>query len=280
MVIENFNILYLVIIFVVAYYILHIFDSRFGHLIRPTLNKNYDLNRDLEYEELKKQLEDQKQIFISQLEAQAKLFEQKLEQQKQQFEIKIKSLEQYNSYLMQRIASREKTNQSTEYIDNNKMLFVSAEDAFYSRDRVALFRAGLRFTTLRDCNSEMLNKELRRGRESGRPYRLVLVSAHGYEGGIQLSDGIFSGDYFASNFFGVEIALFASCKSFNILNDLIGIVDYSIGLMDDIETDLAEDFIYNFWKEYLETMNAIKAFENVKKVMPEISDRVIISYKG
>lgn len=264
----------ILITIVISYYGLRILDHKFGSLFRPVpLNDNTE-----ELRRLKSELESQRILFIAQLKAQADEFERKMKDQRESFEAKIRNLEQHNAFLMERLITRERAEKTEEYVDQNKMLFVSCDEQFYARDRTALFRAGLKFTTLRRATSAILTRELRKGREGGRPYHLVVVSAHGTGEGIMLADGLKPGDWFARNFFGVEVALFAACQSFQILDDLTGIVTYSIGMMDDIETELAEDFIYIFWREYIITKNPIQAFENVKRIMPELSDRVTIRY--
>lgn len=276
---ETTNLILIIFTVVAGYYCLRIIDSKLGNSIRPILNRNSDMNNHDEIALLKKELENQKKLFLDQLNAQAIQFEDRLEQQRVLFEGKIQSLQDHNNYLMERLASRDKSIDNGKMVDNNEMLFISTTEEFYCRDRTTLFRAGMRFTTLRKATSQIVSRELRHAREGGNQYSLIVVSAHGNENGIQLSDAIKPGEWWSQNLFGVDIAFFAACQSFQILNDLTGIVKYAVGMMDDIETELAEDFIYIFWREYQSTKNALTAFNNAKETLPELSDRIALRHK-
>lgn len=265
----------IIVMMVVCYYCLKLLDSRFGHFFKPVI----EASSEIELEKLREELRSQQKFFVSQLKSQAEDFEKRLADQREVFERRIKTLEQHNDYLMQRLVARERTEANRHYVDDNKAIFISLEPNFYQRDRTALFRSGLKFTALRTENKNAISRELRHARETGRPFRLALISAHGNDEGILCGGEVVPGEWWSQNLFGIEVALFAACESFGILNDLVGIVDYSIGMMDSIETELAEDFIYIFWREYQTVHNPIEAFGNAKEILPELSDRVTIRFR-
>lgn len=279
--IEIPSIITIVVLVVGCYFLLNLIDAKLGNSFKPrVVDQTVMFDNNAEINKLREQIDRQKQLFIEQLAAQAALFETKLEQQKEIFERKIKVLEQHNEYLMQRLMAQERPLANSSKTVSTRTLFISSENEFYQRDRTTLFRSGVKFISLHGANSTVIQKELRAARNENNPFKVVIISAHGNEEGILLDDGLKDSQFWADVLFEVDLAFFTSCKSFGILNDLVGIVQYSIGMMDNIETELAEDFVYLFFREFTIYKNPKIAFQNAINTMPEISDRVTIRYRG
>lgn len=157
---------------------------------------------------------------------------------------------------------------------NRPVLLVYGVDAFGEQDRQALKRAGITFFRLRSADLETLKAELQRRRSDGNLYDIVHISAHG--GGEELifdNDSV-SGQELSDVLSGVRGIFLATCSNQKVADKLVGIVKYVIVVYEEIDTNDAANFVFEFYKRYRTNLDVETSFADSLAVMPHISEFV------
>lgn len=157
---------------------------------------------------------------------------------------------------------------------NRPVLLVYGIDAFGEQDRQALKKAGIAFFRLRSADLETLKAELQRRRSDGNLYDIVHISAHG--GGEELifdNDSV-SGQELSDVLSGVRGIFLATCSNQKVADKLVGIVKYVIVVYEEIDTNDAANFVFEFYKRYRTSQNVETSFAEAMAVLPHISEFV------
>lgn len=154
------------------------------------------------------------------------------------------------------------------------VLLVYGVEEFGNQDRQALRKAGITFFRLKSASLEDLNTELHRRRSDGTLYDIVHISSHGGDTGILLDTDLVSGEKLSEVLNGVNGIFLGTCNNQKIADKLVGIVKYVIVVYEDIESTLASDFVYEFYKRYKMDLDIEKAFEGATSVMPQVAEFV------
>lgn len=157
---------------------------------------------------------------------------------------------------------------------NRPVLLVYGVDAFGEQDRQALKKAGITFFRLRSADLETLKAELQRRRSEGNLYDIVHISAHG--GGEELifdNDSV-SGQELSDVLSGVRGIFLATCSNQKVADKLVGIVKYVIVVYEEIDTNDAANFVFEFYKRYRTSQNVETSFAEAMAVLPHISEFV------
>lgn len=153
-------------------------------------------------------------------------------------------------------------------------LLVMGENSFGMADRNALRRAGVLFHRLVDAKFVDLREELHRKRSEGRQYRIVHISSHAGESGIQFSDGTRTGQEVSDIMDGVELLFLASCSNVKLADSILGVVDNVIVVYEQVDTDEMEHFVYEFYNELKKDFEIKRSFTAALIKMPSISEYV------
>ena len=135
-------------------------------------------------------------------------------------------------------------------------------------------KAGITFFRLKSASLDDLNTELQRRRSDGNLYDVVHISSHGCDNGILLDTEIIGGDKLSEVLSGVRAIFLGTCNNQKIADRLVGIVKYVIVVYEEIESNLAADFVYEFYKRYKVDLDIEKSFEGAISVMPQVSEFV------
>lgn len=160
------------------------------------------------------------------------------------------------------------------------VLLVYGIDAFGEQDRQALKKAGITFFRLRSASLEALREELHRRRSDGNLYDIVHISAHG--GGEELifdNDSV-SGQELSDVLSGVKGIFLATCSNQKVADKLVGIVKYVIVVYEEIDTNDAANFVFEFYKRYRINLDIEASFAESMAIMPQISEFVDLRIGG
>lgn len=214
----------------------------------------------------------------------------KLKQQIGELERKIAALEATIQVLLNNIPQNNQkqvveVNISDEKAPTQKrvarpVLLVYGEPDFGEEDRTAMRRAGLSFFRLRNASLKSLYDELQRRRSEGTLYDMVHISSHGNLDNIGLGEEVVDGHDLSNIFSGVRGVFLNTCSNQYVADKLVGVVTYVIVIYDEIETGVAANFAYEFYKRYAQDMDIEKAFAGALLVMPDISDFVDLRIGG
>lgn len=160
------------------------------------------------------------------------------------------------------------------------VLLVYGEPEFGELDRNAMRRAGVSFFRLVSSNLEDLKNELQRRRSEGRMYDVVHLSSHGGSGTVMLNADTVSGIQLSDVLNGVRCVFLATCSNQLVADKLIGVVSYVIAVYEEIDTEDAGNFTYEFYKRYKESLNIEESFNGALAVMPSISEFVDLRIGG
>lgn len=160
------------------------------------------------------------------------------------------------------------------------VLLVYGDEKFGDQDRNAMRRAGVTFFRLRSATLESLRTELHRRRSDGNLYDMVHISSHGSAEGIQFEQSIVDGQDLSEVFSGVRGIFLATCSNQLIADKLVGIVKYVIVVYEEIETTMATDFVFEFYKRYKINQDIEASFVGAVTVMPQIGEFVDLRIGG
>lgn len=160
------------------------------------------------------------------------------------------------------------------------VLLVYGVEQFGNEDRQALRKAGITFFRLRSASLDDLRTELQRRRSDGTLYDVVHISSHGCDKGILFDSEMVDGDELGEILSGVRAIFLGTCNNQKIADRLVGIVKYVIVVYEEIDTKLASNFVYEFYKRYKAEMDIEKSFEGAISVMPEVSEFVDLRIGG
>lgn len=160
------------------------------------------------------------------------------------------------------------------------VLLVYGVEQFGNEDRQALRKAGITFFRLRSASLDDLRTELQRRRSDGTLYDVVHISSHGSDKGILFDSELVDGNELGEILSGVRAIFLGTCNNQKIADRLVGIVKYVIVVYEEIDTKLASDFVFEFYKRYKIEMDIEKSFEGAINVMPEISEFVDLRIGG
>lgn len=160
------------------------------------------------------------------------------------------------------------------------VLLVYGEPEFGEQDRTAMRRAGLSFFRLKAASLKSLYDELQRRRSEGTLYDMVHISSHGDLTSIGLGEEAVDGSDLSNIFSGIRGVFLNTCSNQYIADKLIGVVNFVIVIYDDIESEIAASFAYEFYKRYALDMDIEKSFAGALLIMPDISDFVDIRIGG
>ena len=135
-------------------------------------------------------------------------------------------------------------------------------------------RAGVSFFRLKSASLDDLRTELQRRRSDGNLYDVVHISSHGGETGLLLEKTLVSGNELSEALSGVRAIFLGTCTNQKIADKLVGIVKYVIVVYEEIDTTLASDFVFEFYKRYKPQMNIEEAFNGALSVLPQVSEFV------
>lgn len=160
------------------------------------------------------------------------------------------------------------------------VLLVYGVEQFGNEDRQALRKAGITFFRLRSASLDDLRTELQRRRSDGTLYDVVHISSHGSDKGILFDSELVDGNELGEILSGVRAIFLGTCNNQKIADRLVGIVKYVIVVYEEIDTKLASNFVYEFYKRYKTEMDIEKSFEGAISVMPEVSEFVDLRIGG
>lgn len=160
------------------------------------------------------------------------------------------------------------------------VLLVYGTESFGADDAQALRRAGVAFFRIRSASLDDLHTELQRRRSDGTLYDVVHISSHGSDKGILFDSELVDGDELGEILSGVRAIFLGTCNNQKIADRLVGIVKYVIVVYEEIDTKLASNFVYEFYKRYKTEMDIEKSFEGAISVMPEVSEFVDLRIGG
>ena len=153
-------------------------------------------------------------------------------------------------------------------------LLVMGDNSFGTADRNALRRAGVLFHRLLDGSFKSLREELQRKRSEGRQYKIVHISSHASEHGVQFSDGIFTGDDLSNILDDVQLLFLASCNNVVIADRILGIVDNIIVVYENVDTKDMESFVFEFYNELKIKFDIDTSFNSAIRKVPSVSEFV------
>ena len=154
------------------------------------------------------------------------------------------------------------------------VLLVYGVDAFGEQDRQALKKAGITFFRLRSASLEALREELHRRRSDGNLYDIVHISAHGGGEEIIFDNDSVSGQELSDVLSGVRGIFLATCSNQKVADKLVGIVKYVIFVCEEIDTNDAANFVFEFYRRYRTNLDIEASFAEAMAVMPQISEFV------
>jgi hypothetical protein len=157
---------------------------------------------------------------------------------------------------------------------NRPVLLVYGVDAFGEQDRQALKKAGITFFRLRSASLEALREELHRRRSDGNLYDIVHISAHGGGEELLFENDSISGNELSDALSGVRGIFLATCSNQKVADKLVGIVKYVIVVYEEIDTNDAANFVFEFYKRYRTNLDVEASFAEAMAVMPQISEFV------
>lgn len=160
------------------------------------------------------------------------------------------------------------------------VLLVYGEAEFGEADRNAMRRAGVSFFRLVSSNLEDLRVELQRRRSEGRMYDVVHLAAHGGSGNVMLSGDVINGTQLSEVLNGVRCIFLSTCSNQLVADKIIGIVKYAVVVYEEIDTEDAANFTYEFYRRYKENFDVEGAFTEAIRVMPQISEYVDLRVGG
>lgn len=160
------------------------------------------------------------------------------------------------------------------------VLLVYGTEKFGTEDAQALRKAGVTFFRIRSASLDDLRTELQRRRSDGTLYDIVHISSHGNDLGVLFENDVVDGGELGDVLSGVNAVFLATCNNQKIADKLVGIVKYVIVVYEDIDTALAANFVYEFYKRYKIELNIEKSFDGAMSVMPEIAEFVDLRIGG
>lgn len=160
------------------------------------------------------------------------------------------------------------------------VLLVYGVDEFGEQDRAALRKAGVTFFRLKSASLDDLRTELQRRRSDGNLYDVVHISSHGSDKGLLLESDLVSGGELSEILDGVRVIFLGTCNNQKIADKLVGIVKYVIVVYEEIDTNDAASFVYEFYRRYKTNMDVEAAFTGAIGVMPNISEFVDLRIGG
>lgn len=160
------------------------------------------------------------------------------------------------------------------------VLLVYGDQGFGDADRNAMRRAGISFFRLVSSNLEDLRTELHRRRSDGRIYDIVHISAHGGSGQLNLDNVIVSGTDLSDVLSNVRCVFLGTCSNQEVADKLVGIVKYVITVYEEIKTQDAADFTYEFYKRYKNNLDIETSFVEALRIMPHVSEFVDLRIGG
>jgi len=198
-------------------------------------------------------------------------------------ETKLKSMELVVTVLLERSAVIPEVPKVTSTLDiptttkkrvQRPVLLVYGVDEFGEQDRLAMRRAGVAFFRLKSASLDDLRLELQRRRSDDNLYDVVHISSHGGDQGLLLEDKLVSGNELSEALSGVRAIFLGTCTNQKIADKLVGIVKYVIVVYEEIESNLASDFVFEFYKRYKTLMNIEESFNGALSVLPQVSEFV------
>jgi hypothetical protein len=154
------------------------------------------------------------------------------------------------------------------------VLLVYGVDEFGQQDRDAMRRAGVSFFRLRSASLEDLKTELHRRRSDGNLYDIVHIASHGESTGLFLDSDLVSGVELSEILSGVRAVFLGTCSNQKIADKLVGVVKYVIVIYEEIDTNLAAQFVYEFYKRYKGLLDIEAAYAGAILVIPEVAEFV------
>lgn len=208
-----------------------------------------------------------------------------------ELEAKIRSMELLVNTLIDRITevnarqleplkAEIKTLKPVQKRPSRPVLLVYGVNEFGEEDRNALRRAGVSFFRLKYAGLDDLRGELHRRRSDGNLYDIVHISSHGGQDAIILDTEKVDGIELSNVLAGVRGIFLATCSNQNIADKLLGIVRYVVVIYEEIETKMASNFVFEFYRRYKADWDIEAAYYGALEIMPEISEFVDLRIGG
>lgn len=158
-----------------------------------------------------------------------------------------------------------------QFMGGNELLLITSDQYTQQKDEIALTKAGISYRRIADATLDRVEQELRRSRQQRRVYKYVMISGHANESGFVMSDEIIMDSYWMNqNFVGVKILFLNGCKSTQIADDLIRIVDCVISLLEPIPQKVAQSFAESFWYMIASGSSCQESFDYALSIEPTI----------
>jgi hypothetical protein len=102
----------------------------------------------------------------------------------------------------------------------------------------------------------------------------VHIASHGESTGLFLDSDLVSGVELSEILSGVRAVFLGTCSNQKIADKLVGVVKYVIVIYEEIDTNLAAQFVYEFYKRYKGLLDIEAAYAGAILVIPEVAEFV------
>lgn len=161
------------------------------------------------------------------------------------------------------------------------VLLVFGSPTFGESDRNAMRKAGVGFFRLTSARLEDLKDELQRRRSDGNMYDMVHFSAHGTKDGqLDLNGQMVNGEQLSDVLSGVNGVFLSTCTNHYLADKLVGVVKFVVVVYEEIDTEDASNFVYEFYKRYRVQRDIRSAFSEAVAVSPAVSEFVDLRIGG
>jgi hypothetical protein len=164
-------------------------------------------------------------------------------------------------------------------VNSRPVLLVYGDSKFGEADRDAMRRSGVSFFRLASGKVDDLQRELQRRRSDGKMYDIVHLSGHSCVDGLVMGNAPVNASQLAEVLSGVRCVFLASCTNQDIADKLVGVVNYVVVVYEDIDSALAVEFTYEFYKRYKIALDVDVAFSGALAVLPGISEYIDLRRK-
>lgn len=225
-----------------------------------------------EVAELKKQLKV--------LEAYAKGLEDKVRTMEILVNTLIEKITEVNARQLEPLKAEVKVMQQGLKKPARPVLLVYGVNEFGEQDRNALRRAGVSFFRLKYAGLDDLEVELHRRRSDGNLYDIVHISSHGGQDVLILDTEQIDGIQLSNVLSGVRGIFLATCSNQKVADKLLGVVKFVVVIYEEIDSKMASNFVFEFYKRYKVDWDIEAAFIGALQIMPEASEFVDLRIGG
>lgn len=163
--------------------------------------------------------------------------------------------------------------QTDESINDKRLLQIVGDSKFGKEDLLSLRRTGFDVTKLDISTLNDLELQIKRMRQQKRFIPYWHISAHADKNYIYFNQNPLPNEWLIErlNYNEVEILFLDACESVYFADHLTGIAKHIVSVYHKIYDTDGVEIAYNFWNEIFQDVPVEKAVQNVKKLMPTIS---------